>query len=139
MSPAKALLDRLTSDKTAPVQEKKSCNLFFFFSAGAFLQQQAPNGQTWEEYCGVAELIINTEQELSDNGVSGPWAECMHAAVAYEKLNPKWKEDAAYADAQPTQQVIDYFEACGHSELTPNLEEAMKRMCDDLMSNTRRQ
>merc|ERR1711879_723919 len=71
----------------------------------------------------------------SGEDVSGPWVDCVRAACIYENSNPKWKSDPSCADASPSQQVIDFFEACGHSEQTADLEKARSMMKQALQSD----
>jgi len=105
-------------DAVAPDKEN-SCNSFFFYEAGAFLRQRAPCGQTWEEYC-VA-VVPNFKPSCVES-VTGPWAECLHAAIVCERSDPKRKDDPNFDAAGPIQQVMDFFEACGHSEQMASLE-----------------
>lgn len=104
---------------------------FFFFATGAFLElEHAPNGQTWADFLApVQPSLINGEDLI------GPWQECMHASVVYENSHPKWQDDPQYGVSAPTQQVLEYFEACGHSDLSSKLEQAMKNSRKRLQSS----
>lgn len=117
-----SLRDRLAlfSDASAPEECDNAFCFFGKFTMGPFLDLRMPNGQTWGDYCGAAEPNFAGQNVKV---LSGAWAECMQAAVVYESSHPKFKDDPDYSDSSPTEQVADYFEACGHSDYSRALEE----------------
>jgi len=96
-------------------------NSFFFYAKGAFMSQEAPDGQSWADHCSPVAPGF-----ASDKTLIGRWADCMRAAVVLENAAPKWKDDPAYSGTSPTEQVVQYFEACGHSDHVGALQNAMK-------------
>jgi len=85
---------------------------------GAFLQQTAPNGLRWADYC--AQAFPSTDQQ---GLVNGRWGECMHHAVLFEMQNPGWPGMPGYSpDDGPAGQVLNYMEERGHAAFVSALE-----------------
>eukprot|EP00928_Gymnodinium_smaydae_P047408 TRINITY_DN3163_c0_g2_i1.p1 TRINITY_DN3163_c0_g2~~TRINITY_DN3163_c0_g2_i1.p1 ORF type:complete len:830 (+),score=87.09 TRINITY_DN3163_c0_g2_i1:55-2544(+) len=85
---------------------------------GPFLQQLAPNGQRWADYCR------NAQPSLDKNGlVCGPWGECLHDAVRVEMGHLNCSNVPQNNEGEPlASQVIDYLDECGYASFISALE-----------------
>jgi len=85
---------------------------------GAFLLNESPGGATWEKYCKYADPNVG-----SNGRVFGPWGECIHYAVHFQKDNQEWRELPGYSAAGPIDQVMVYLSECGYKEFAVNLKD----------------